>query len=89
MCQIFWRFLRHIGTFVHHLGGVDNIKTKSRGRALAPNNQAKFSKYIGEGEINISVSIRAACTNFFGRFLRHIETFLDQLMVLTHLWVEH
>ena len=43
-----WRFLRHIGTFVHHLGGVDTIEVESRGRALAPKYQAKFSKYIGE-----------------------------------------
>ena len=31
------------------------------------------------GEVNISASIRAPCTKFFGRFLSHIGTFLDYL----------
>ena len=49
------------------------------GRVLVPNNQAKLSKYIGEGEGNMSTSIRAPCTKYFWKFLRHIRTFLDYL----------
>ena len=71
----FWRFQRHIEIFLDHLGGVD----PSVGRVLVPNNQAKLSKYIGEGEGNMSTSIRAPCTKYFWKFLRHIRTFLDYL----------
>ena len=44
-----------------HLGGVD----PPVGRVLVSNNQAKLSKYFGEGEGNISTSIRAPCTKYF------------------------
>ena len=47
-------------------------------RVLPPENQAKLSTYIGEGEVNISASMRAPCTIYL-RFLRHIGTFLDHL----------
>ena len=75
MHKIFWKFLRQIGTFLDHLGGVDT----SMGGALVPKNQAKLSKCMGEGEVNISASIRAPYPKFFGKFMRHIGTFLDHL----------
>ena len=59
--QLFWRFLRHNGTFLDHLRDVDT----PMGRVLTPKNQTKLSKYMGEGEVNISASIRAPCTKFF------------------------
>ena len=34
------------------------------GRGQVPKNQAKLSKFIGEGEVNISAFIRAPCTKF-------------------------
>ena len=61
------RFLRHIGTLLDHLGGV----VTPVGRAPASKNQAKLRKYIGEGEVNISASIRAPCTN---NLLKVLET---------------
>ena len=73
--NLFWKFLRHIGTFLDHLGGVET----SIGGALVPKNQAKLSKCMGEGEVNISASNRAPCTKIFWRFLRHIGTFVDHL----------
>ena len=54
MHQIFWRFLRHIGTFLDYLGGVD----RPTGRAPAPKYQVKLSKYMGRREVNISASFR-------------------------------
>ena len=58
-------------TFLDHLGGVD----RSMGGAPVP----KSSIYMGEGKVNISASIMASYTKFFGRFLRHKETFFRQL----------
>ena len=43
MEHFIWKFLRHIGTFLDHLGGVDT----SMGGALVHINQAKLSKYMG------------------------------------------
>ena len=40
----FWRLLRHIGTFLDHLGGVDTPMD----RVLVPKQWAKLSKYMGE-----------------------------------------
>ena len=57
----FWRFQNHIEIFLDHLGGVD----PPVGRVLVPNYEAKLSKYMGEGEVNISASIRAPCTKYF------------------------
>ena len=74
--KLFWRFLRHIGTFLDYLGGVDT----PMGRAPAPKTWAKLSRYMGEGEVSVSASIRAPCTKYFWRFLRQIGTFLN------HLW---
>ena len=59
--KYFLRFLRHIGTFLDYLGGVD-IPVE---RVPVPKNWAKLSKYIGEGEVNISASIRAPYTRYF------------------------
>ena len=75
MYQIFLKFLRHIGIFVDHLGGVDT----PIGRVLVPRNLAKLSKYMREGEVNISASIGLHAPNLVWRFLRHIGTFLDHL----------
>ena len=58
--NVLWRFLRHIGRFLDHLGGVDT----PIGRALAPKIQAKLNKYMESGEINMPASIRASCTKF-------------------------
>ena len=62
MHQIFWRFLRHIGTFVNYFGGVDT----PMGRSPVPKNQATLSKYMGSMEVNISASIRVPCTKLLG-----------------------
>ena len=72
---MFWGFLGHIGTLLDHLGGIST----HMGGALPPKKQAKLSKYMGDGEVNISASIRAPCTKFFWTFLRHIGTLLDHL----------
>ena len=56
-----WRFLRHIETFLHYLGGVDTCVS----RVPVPKTWDKLSKYIGEGEVNISVSIKTSCTKYF------------------------
>ena len=58
--NVLWRFLRHIGRFLDHLGDVDT----PIGRALAPKLQAKLNKYMESGEINISASIRASHIKF-------------------------
>ena len=50
----------HRETSIDHLGGVDT----TMGRAPAPKIQAKLSKYMGEGEVSISASIRVPCTKF-------------------------
>ena len=71
----FCRFLRHIGTFLDFLWGVDT----PMGRAPAPRPGPHWANIWGSGEVNIWASIRAPCTNFW-RFLRHIGTFLH------HLW---
>ena len=55
--KFFWKLLRHIRTFLDYLGPV--------GRVLVPRNQARLSKYMGSGEVNISAPIRAPYTNFF------------------------
>ena len=70
----FWRFLSHIGTFVDHLGGVDT----PAGRALAPKNQAKLSKYMG-GRSILQLVLGLHAPNYFGGFLTHIGTFVDHL----------
>ena len=57
----FWKFLRHIETFLDYLGDADTPE----GRVLVPRNWAKLSKYIGSWEVNISASIRAPSTKFF------------------------
>ena len=75
MHQFCWRFLQYIETFVDHLGGNDI----HMGSVPVLRNSTKFSKYMGSGEVNISVSIRATCTKFFWRFLTHIETSLGHL----------
>ena len=75
MHQMFWRFLRHIETFLDQLGGVDT----PIGRVLVSKHWAKLNKYMGEGGVNISASIRAPCTKYFWRLLRHIDTFQDNL----------
>ena len=53
MHQIFRRFLRHIGTFLEYLGGVDTPV----GRVLVPRNQAMLRKYMGSREVNFSAFI--------------------------------
>ena len=73
--KFFWRFLRHIGTFLDYFRAVDTPD----GRVLVPRNKAKLRKYMGSGEVNISASIRSPCTKYFENFLRHIGTFLDYL----------
>ena len=55
---IFWKLLRHIGTFLHHLQGVTHLQSDCQ-------NQAKLRKYMAEGEVNMSASIRAPCTKYF------------------------
>ena len=42
--KFFWRFLRHIGTFLDHLGGLDTPV----GRVQVPRHWAELSKYMGE-----------------------------------------
>ena len=43
--NVFCRFLRHIETFLDHLGSVDT----PAGRVPVPKTQDKLGKYIGEG----------------------------------------
>ena len=68
-----------------YLGGID----PPVGRVLVPKNQAKLSKYMGSWEVSISASIRAPCTNFFWKFLKHIGTFVDHLGGVDTSMVEH
>ena len=56
----FWRFLRHIGIILDLLGDVDI----PMGRASAPRPGPHWANIWGSGEVNISASIRAPCTNF-------------------------
>ena len=60
MHQIFWEVPETHKNILDHLEGVDT----PAGRVPMFKNQAKLSKYIGVGEINISASIRAPCTKF-------------------------
>ena len=57
--KYFWRFQRHIGTFLDHLGGVDTPV----GRVPAPKT-GQVEQIHGGGEVCISASIRAPCTKF-------------------------
>ena len=71
----FWRFLRHIGTFSDHLGGV----VTPVGRVPVPKNQAYLSKYMGEGTSISQLLLGPHAPKLVWRFLRHIGTFLDHL----------
>ena len=62
MHQFFLRFLRQIRKFLDHLRGVD----RHVGRVPMSKNRVNLSKYMKDGEVNISASIRAPCTKFFG-----------------------
>ena len=57
----FWRFLRHIGTFLDHLGGVDT----PMGRVLALKIQANLSKYMGEGRSICQLLLGPHAPSFF------------------------
>ena len=56
----FWRFLKNIGTFLDHLGGVDT----PMGGVPVLKYWAKLSKCMGQREVNISASIRTLSTKF-------------------------
>ena len=73
--HLFGRFLRHIGTFVDHLGGVDTPLC----RVQVPNNRGKLTKYLGEGWSIFQLLLGPHTPNTFWRFLRHIGTFVDYL----------
>ena len=61
-CTAFiWEFLRHIGTFVYHLGCVNT----SMGRAAPPKTRPNWANTLGSMEVNISTSIKAPCTKYF------------------------
>ena len=60
MYQIVGSFLTHIETSLGHLVGVDTPV----GRVPAPKIWVKLSKYMGEGEVSISASIKGPCTKF-------------------------
>ena len=47
--KFFWKDLRHIRIFLDPSGGDD----PPVGRVLVPRHQAKLSKYMGNGEVNI------------------------------------
>ena len=72
----FCRFLRHIGTFVDHFGGVD---TPAARVPSAPKTGPKLSKYMGEGRSISQLLLGPHAPNTFCRFLRDIGTFLDYL----------
>ena len=57
----FWKFLRHIGTFVDHLGGV----ITPVGRVPVPQNWAKWMKYIGVGRSISLLPLGPHAPNFF------------------------
>ena len=71
----FWMFLRHIGTLLDYLGGVDT----PLGRVPALKTGLIWANACGSMEVNIPASIKAPCTKYFWRFLRHIGPFLDHL----------
>ena len=60
--KCFWRLLRHVGTFVDPLGGVDT----PMGRALAPKNQAKMSKCMGKERSISQLLLEPLTPSFFG-----------------------
>ena len=73
MHQIFRRFLRHIGTLLDYLGGVDTPLC----RVPVPNNRGKLTKYLGEGWSIFQLLLGPHTPNTFWRFLRHIGTFVN------------
>ena len=73
--NVLWRFLRHEESFLDHVGGV----ATPAGRVLVPRNLAKLSKYMGNGEVNISASIMTPCTKHFLEVPVTHRTFLDHL----------
>ena len=60
MHQIFRRFLRHIGTFIDHLGGSDTPV----GRVQAPKTGQSWANTWDKVEVSISASNRAPYTIF-------------------------
>ena len=61
-CTTFiWEFLRHIGTFVYHLGCVNT----PMGRASPPKTRPNWANTLGSREVNISASIKDPCTKYF------------------------
>ena len=73
--NIFWRFLRHIGTFLDHLRGVDT----SMDGALVPKPGQVQQIYWGIGRSISQLLLELHAPNTFCRFLRHIETFPDHM----------
>ena len=74
--NIICRFLRHIGTFLDLLRGVDTPP----GTVPVPNTWAKLSKDMGQGESISQFLLRPHAPNIFWMFLKDIETFLDHLL---------
>ena len=71
----FWRFQRHIGTFVDYLGGVDT----PTGRSQAPKTRPHWANTWWAGMSISQLLLGPHTPNIFCRFLRHIETFLDHV----------
>ena len=73
--NIFWKFLRHIGTFLDYLGGVDTPV----GRVPVPKTRPSWANTFGVGRSISQLLLGSHAPNTFWRFLRHIGIFLDHL----------
>ena len=72
----FSRFLRHIGTFLDYLGGVDT----PMGRVPVPRIPGQVEQiHLGVGRSISQLSLGSHAPNLVCRFLRNIGTFLDYL----------
>ena len=81
--KFFWWFLRHIETFLDHIGGVDTPV----GRVLVT--KLGQVEKIHEGVWrSISQLLLGTHAPHIWRLLSHIDTFLDNWEVWTHLWAE-
>ena len=76
MHQIFfWWFLRHVGTFLDYLGGVDTPGD----RVPVLNTGPSWANTWGVGRSISQLLLGPHAPNIFSQNLRHIGTFLDYL----------
>ena len=70
-----WRFLRHIGTFLDPLKGVDTQWAEH----WHPKTRSNWANIWGVGRSISQLLIGPHAPNFVWKFLRHIGTFLDNM----------